>query len=153
MFKDARVVIRRARPSDVPFMRGLLEELFSIEADFEPAPEKQEKGLSALIKARNSALVLVAEKGGEVLGMCSVQVLISTAEGGRVGLLEDLVIKKGARERGVGSSLLLAALKWCAFKGLLRVQLLRDSSNSTALDFYTKRGWSGTHLVCMRRRL
>ena len=92
MFKDARVVIRRARPSDVPSMCGLLYELFSLETDFEPAPETQEKGISALIKARNSALVLVAEKGGEVLGMCSVQVLISTAEGGRVGLLEDLVI-------------------------------------------------------------
>ncbi|MDA8086869.1 MAG: GNAT family N-acetyltransferase [Nitrospiraceae bacterium] len=147
------IVIRRAGISDVPEMCGLLKELFSMESDFEPEPEKQGKGLGALINARNSALVLVAEKGGRVLGMCSVQILISTAEGGRVGLLEDLVVRSGARGAGIGSALLSEALKWCAFKGLLRVQLLRDESNSAALGFYTNRGWSGTHLVCMRKGL
>ena len=70
-----------------------------------------------------------------------------------MGLLEDLIVKSGRRGVGIGSALLLEALKWCAFKGLLRVQLLRDAASRAALDFYTGRGWSGTKLVCMRRRL
>ena len=139
--------------SDVPGMCALLEELFSIESDFGPEPEKQEKGLRSLVKKRDSALLLVAEAGGIVAGMCSVQVLISTAEGGRVGLLEDLVVRSGFRGAGIGSALLAEALRWCAFKGLLRVQLLRDADNKPALNFYKGRGWSGTNLVCMRRRL
>ncbi|MDA8388238.1 MAG: GNAT family N-acetyltransferase [Nitrospiraceae bacterium] len=151
--KTRGIAVRRARPSDVPMMCRLLEELFRMEYDFEPDAGRQEKGLRALLKRRKSAVLLVAEKAGEVLGMCSVQVLISTAEGGRVGLLEDLVVKDGLRGFGIGSALLTEALKWCAFRGLLRVQLLRDAGNGPALDFYTHRGWSGTRLVCMRRRL
>lgn len=51
MLKDPQIAIRRARLSDVPAMCGLLEELFSIESDFEPEPEKQKKGLAALVEA------------------------------------------------------------------------------------------------------
>ena len=80
--EDARIVIRRAKQSDVPEMCGLLEELFSIESDFEPEAARQQKGLMALLGSRNSALLLVAEKDGEVVGMCSVHILVSTAEGG-----------------------------------------------------------------------
>ena len=152
-FKPRGIDVRRARPSDVPAMCGLLEELFSIESDFEPDAGRQDSGLRALLKRRGSVLLLVAEREGEVVGMCSVQTLVSTAEGGEVGLLEDLVVKSGRRGQGAGSALLAEALRWCALRGLLRVQLLRDFGNAAALDFYTHRGWSNTRLVCMRRRL
>lgn len=37
-------IIRPARPDDISGMCGLLNELFSIEADFEPDPRKQAIG-------------------------------------------------------------------------------------------------------------
>jgi hypothetical protein len=43
------VLIRAARPSDIPRMTVLLAELFSIESDFTPDVEKQIRGLSVLV--------------------------------------------------------------------------------------------------------
>jgi len=38
--------------------------------------------------------------------MCSIQILISTAEGGKVALLEDLVVAENFRNMGIGTKLL-----------------------------------------------
>ena len=80
-----------------------------------------------------------------------VQILISTSEGGEVGLLEDLVIRKDYRRMGIGSQLLDGILGWSKKRNLTRVQLLRDVGNSEAHDFYLRQGWKDTKLVCMRK--
>ena len=146
------VLIRPAETADIPGMCGLLSELFLIESDFSPDSQKQATGLSLLLtgKAGLSA-VMVAEKDDEIIGMCSVQMLISTAEGGPVGLLEDLVVRKDHRGRGIGTKLLSEIFRWCALKNISRLQLLRDVDNESALKFYACNGWSSTNLVCMRK--
>lgn len=144
-------IIRQAVREDISQMCGLLSELFSIEADFAVDVEKQSRGLGLLVNgASGSSIVLVAEKAGEVVGMCSVQKLISTSEGGPVGLLEDLVVKKKNRGGGIGRHLLEAASNWCIQQNYLRLQLLRDNDNISALRFYEINGWKDTNLVCMR---
>jgi GNAT superfamily N-acetyltransferase len=142
--------IRQATVADVDAMAALLEQLFSIEADFTIDPEKQRRGLAALLD-RGDACLLVCEHGGEIVGMCSVQLLISTAEGGKVGLLEDMVIAEPWRGRGLGAALLAAAEDWSSKQGLTRLQLLADATNGPALDFYRRMGWSGTRLVALRK--
>ncbi len=75
-------------------MSGLLAELFSIEADFTVDPAVQRRGLQLLVGRR--PLLRAGGRGrGPVIGMVTLQVLISTAEGGPVGLLEDLVVGDG----------------------------------------------------------
>lgn len=85
--------------------------------------------------------------------MGSVQVLISTAEGGPVGLIEDLVVTKDFRGNGTGKRLLSEIVGWCRGKKLSRLQLLRDIRNEEAMKFYILNGWSDTDLTCMRRYL
>ena len=144
--------VRQAGPGDIPHLCGLLSELFSLEADFTIDLEKQSRGLRLLVNdSSGSSIVLAAEKAGEVVGMCSVQKLISTSEGGPVGLLEDLVVRKDCRGKGIGRHLLAAAGDWCIQQNLLRLQLLRDKDNIAAVKFYELNGWSNTNLVCMRR--
>lgn len=133
-------------------MYVLLEELFSIEADFSPDTVKQERGLTRLLRDRkDSSFVLVAETNEEVVGMCTLRVLISTSEGGEVGLLEDLVVKKDYRRMGVGSRLMSGIISWSRKRNLSRIQLLRDVDNREARDFYIRQGWNDTNLVCMRK--
>jgi GNAT superfamily N-acetyltransferase len=145
------ITIRPARTGDIPRMSALLADLFSLESDFEPDPRKQASGLELLINdSSGNSLVLVAESRGEVLGMCSVQTLISTAEGGSVGLVEDVVVRKDCRKNGIGTRLLIEVLKWCEAKGLSRVQLLADKDNGNALKFYLDRRWIATNLICLR---
>ncbi len=146
------VVIRPARADDIPQMCELLDELFSIESDFSPDRYKQAKGLNLLLGDESgSSIVSVAEEDEKIIGMCSVQTLISTAEGGPVGLIEDVVVRKDHRGKGIGKRLLSGALGWCAGKNIFRVQLLRDADNIEALKFYSANGWSDTRLLCMRK--
>ena len=133
-------------------MRDLLTELFSIESDFVPDREKQAQGLGALIAhPHGKVLVLVAVIDGLVVGMATVQALISTAEGGSVGLVEDVVVGKEHRGRGIGTMLLDGIVGWAMQGKLLRLQLLADKDNEPALKFYAGREWTSTNLTCMRR--
>lgn len=154
------LVLRQARENDLPALVGLLQQLFSIEADFQCEPRIQEQGLRHLLAkiaqaehGKEQAQVLIAESAGRVIAMCSVQVLISTAEGDEVGLLEDLIVDEAYRGTGVGSALLVEMESWSRRRGLRRLQLLADHANQTALDFYTHHQWRTTQLVVRRKYL
>ena len=146
------ITIRTAKPSDIPHLVGLLKELFTIEADFDFDQEKQTCGLKLLLDSdKDCVLVAQSLNDGKVLGMCTVQTLISTAEGGPVGLLEDLVVAADFRNQGIGARLLDEAICWAECRGLKRLQLLADKNNRPALNFYQKQGWQSTQLVCLRK--
>jgi GNAT superfamily N-acetyltransferase len=146
--------IRPAQPEDIPRLCDLLADLFTLESDFAPDREKQARGLDALIADPSaSSIVLVAVIEKKVVGMASVQTLISTAEGGRVGLVEDVFVDHAFRRRGVGEMLLDGVTVWSREQGLKRLQLLADLSNTTALDFYKKCRWNTTSLICLRKML
>jgi N-acetylglutamate synthase-like GNAT family acetyltransferase len=101
------VVIRPARVGDIPRMADLLGELFSVESGFTADRERQERGLRALIEGPpGSAQVIVAESEGTVIGMATVQTVVSTAEGGQVGLVEDVIVERELRGQGIGTRLL-----------------------------------------------
>jgi GNAT superfamily N-acetyltransferase len=142
--------IRQAKHKDIPSLRSLLQVLFTIEVGFEVDEEKQTRALGLLL-AREDALVLAAEDGGKVVGMCSVQTLISTARGGEVGFLEDLVVSPGSRRQGIGTLLLEWVCTWARQRGLTRLQLLADLTNEPALDFYERQGWFSTGFIGLRK--
>jgi ribosomal protein S18 acetylase RimI-like enzyme len=146
------ITIRTAKLSDIPQLVELLRKLFTIEADFDFNQEKQTCGLNLLLNSKE-VCILVAQllNDDKVLGMCTVQTLISTAEGGTVGLLEDLVVAADFRHQGIGTKLLAEAVNWAECRGLKRLQLLADKNNLPALNFYHKQGWQSTQLVCLRK--
>ncbi len=144
--------VRHARRDDIPALVTLLQELFSIEHDFNCDPSKQTKALQLLL-SDNRCCVFVALEQSKVIGMCSLQVVISTAEGGYVGLIEDVVVATDYRGQGIGKQLLSSMEKWAEHRGLLRLQLLADSDNQSALEFYKAVEWSNTHLIALRKYL
>ncbi len=144
--------IRTATSADIPQLVALLNALFAIEADFYFDPDKQTHGLNLLLaSAKDRIFVAASLKDNKVLGLCTVQTLISTAEGGPVGLLEDLIVAANFRHQGIGAKLLAEAVNWAECQGLKRLQLLADKNNGAALDFYQKQGWQATQLVCLRK--
>ncbi|MDD5035583.1 MAG: GNAT family N-acetyltransferase [Methylococcaceae bacterium] len=143
-------IIRFAQEADIAEMTALLRELFSIEADFRFDELKQRRGLACLLDS-STGKIWVAEEKGCVVGLCTLQVLISTAEGGPVGLVEDVVVAKDWRGRGLGRRLLEAAETWARTHGLTRLQLLADGGNRPALDFYHRLDWQETRLIGLRK--
>ena len=146
------VIIRAARPADLEALTGLLKTLFGIEADFTFNEALQQQGLRLILADERSRL-LVAEAEEVVVGMCSGQLTISTAEGGPALLVEDVVVGEEWRGRGIGRQLLEALASWARQHQVSRLQLLADRHNAPALDFYRHLGWQGTELICLRRHL
>lgn len=144
------MTLRPAEHRDLDALVRLLEALFEIEADFAFDPARQRTGLRRLMD-EGRGKVLVAEQGGEIAGMVTVQTVISTAEGGPVGWVEDLVVAEGFRGRGIGQKLLQGIEDWAASNGLTRLQLLADRNNAPALGFYERQGWTGTALIALRK--
>ena len=149
---DPSLAIRPAQPADLDALVTLLGLLFEIEADFTPDPDRQRRGLMRFLDGCGKhRCMLVAESAGEVIGMASVQTLISTAEGGWVGLVEDVVVREDRRGHGVGRRLMSAVIDWAVAHGLTRLQLLADRGNRPGLAFYRRIGWQNTQLVCLRK--
>jgi GNAT superfamily N-acetyltransferase len=148
---SAEPSIRDATTADLDALVRLLAALFSIEADFRPDAARQRRGLALMLERSDQRCVLVAERGGAVVAMVTVQLVVSTAEGGPAALVEDMVVDATERGRGLGRRLLEAAEAWAAAHGATRLQLLADRENAPALRFYERRGWRPTQLVCWRR--
>jgi GNAT superfamily N-acetyltransferase len=148
----AIVIIRKADPGDIPDLIKLLKELFIIEKDFRFNAKKQREGLKLLISnSGKTAHVLVAEHNGRCVGMITAQVVISTAEGANSALIEDMVISKNSRRKGIGSKLICAMASWCKACGIGRMQLLVYKDNLHAVRFYRNMGWRPTQLLAYRK--
>jgi len=145
-------LVRKARQEDLEQLVGLLRLLFAIEEDFSFDAAKQQQGL-ALLLHNVRGCVLAAETAGRVIGMCTGQLVISTAEGGPAVLVEDVVVDPRHRGRGIGRALMNGLVDWAGEQGATRLQLLADKNNPPALAFYDRLGWRPTALICLRQHL
>jgi GNAT superfamily N-acetyltransferase len=144
------VEIGPAGLDDLPALQKLLGELFAREHDFQPDTEKQACGLGLILDDSKRGQLFVARQGGEVIAMASILITVSTAEGGLVGLLEDVIVAKPHRSHGIGRQLLDYVLHWCRQQGLLRLTLLTDHDNHAALAFYERAGFSRSEMTVLR---
>ncbi len=150
---NAEVFVRDARFSDIPALVGLLALLFSIEEGFAFDEAKQRRGLEMMLQDTSARQVFVAEADGGVVGMCSVQTLISTAEGAAAATVEDVVVQPAFQGQGVGRRLLDALEGWCRGRGITRLHIMADRNNPPALDFYRRLEWQPTQLICLRKNI
>lgn len=150
---SADVLVRHAQAADLPALCGLLAELFSIEKDFVIDPAIQQRALRQLLARFPDACILLAVDGPRVIGMVSVQLVVSTAVGGPSGWIEDLIVTASRRGAGLGTRLLQAAETFARRQGALRVQLLVEEANRPAVDFYRRQGWTSSTMTVRRRLL
>jgi GNAT superfamily N-acetyltransferase len=142
-----------ATHEDVPRLCALLELLFSQEAEFTPERERQLAGLTAIIDDPAIGRILVLREQGEVIAMVNLLFTVSTALGGRVAMLEDMVVDETHRGSGAGSRLLEAAVRCAQDAGCRRITLLTDRTNLPAQRFYARHGFAPSEMLAMRRRL
>ena len=145
--------ITLATEKDLPTLCTLLAELFAQEVEFQPDPKRQEMGLRAILGHPDVGEVLVLRDGPDVIGMVTLLFIPSTALGGRVALLEDMIVRPDRRGCGAGSELLKAAIECAKTQGCLRVTLLTDQINQAAQRFYHRHGFVTSEMVPMRLSL
>ena len=144
--------LRKARRPDLEQLTALLRLLFTIEEDFSFNAHKQRQGLLMMLN-NDRGCILVAEEAGQVIGMCTGQLVISTAEGGPAVLVEDMVVDPAHRGQGTGRALMNSMAGWALEQGATRLQLLADKNNAPACTFYERLGWQTTALICLRHHV
>ena len=147
------VLIDFASQEDLPALADLLKELFTAESDFQPDREKQLEGLNLILENAALGRLFVLRVNGEVAGMANALITVSTAEGGRVVLLEDVIVRGGLRGRGLGRRLVQHVLDWAQSEGAKRVTLLADADNAAALAFYGRLGFVPSAMRVLRRAI
>lgn len=145
MILKNNLFISEARHNDIPYLIELLRQLFLIEKDFTFDATKHALGLQLLIDDPN-ALVTIAKFEGEIIAMVTVQTIISTAVGSKVGLIEDFVVHDDYKNLGVGSHLFTYIKQKAQEKNFKRLQLVCDNNNENAKEFYSKKSFLKSNL-------
>ncbi len=144
------VAIEPATEADLDELSEMLGELFAQESDFRPDKEKQLRGLRLIFEQPSRGRVFVLRRDGTIVGMINLLFTISTAEGGFVILLEDLVIHKEFQSHGYGTKLLQHAIDFAKQKNFLRITLLTDRPENVAQEFFRRHGFRESSMIPMR---
>ncbi len=144
------VCIEPATEADLDELSSLLGELFSEESDFRPDKERQLRGLRFIFEQPNRGRVFVLRRDKVIVGMMNLLFTISTAEGGFVILLEDLVVHRTYRDQGYGGMLLKYAIDFAKQKGFLRITLLTDRPEIRSQNFFRRHGFYESPMMPMR---
>lgn len=145
--------ISPATLDDLPQLVALLTILFTAEAELAPDPAKQERALRLILSEPEQGRIFCARQGSRVVGMVSILLTVSTAEGGLSAWLEDMVVHPDCRNGGVGEQLINHALDQARTLGCTRVTLLTDGVNTGAMRFYERAGFKRSDMVPFRRYL
>ena len=133
------VVVRWAAPKDGPRIIELDREL----ADFEklPPPDEAEAArLLAWIFESRRMEALVAELDGRIEGIALFYEGLGSFRAKPFLYLEDLVVSKAARSRGVGEALMSALAREVLARGGLRLEWAVLDWNVHAMRFYERLG-------------
>ena len=134
------VRIREARPGEEQGLLALYDGLFeppgSRPASWDPA--RAARALAGAIEG-DRATVLVAEEGGEAVGLCTAYLDLDSVRFGLRCWVEDLVVETGSRSRGAGGALLAAAAEWARERGATHLELDSGLARSDAHRFYERR--------------
>jgi GNAT superfamily N-acetyltransferase len=142
-----------ALPQDLPQLVELLGVLFENEEEFAPDAEKQRRALEMILADARVGRVFVARQDARVVAMANLLYTVSTAEGGRAALFEDLVVLPQFRGKGVGSALLRHVIEAARGEGVTRLTLLTDRGNKRAQALYRKLGFVASTMTAMRLKL
>ena len=145
--------LREAKIDDISELCELLNYLFEQEEEFKPNTEIQSEGLRRIISNSDIGVIVIAIDSNKVMGMVNILYTVSTALGGRVAILEDMVVSPKMRGKGVGSELMKFTLDIAKKNGCKRITLLTDFDNDGAHRFYQHHGFIRSSMVAFRKSI
>lgn len=139
--ENMNVIIREALPCDAESILDMVKDL-AVQHDALPmivytADDLREVGIG---KKGASVGALVAELGEKVIGIALYFYRFSTWRGPTLHI-EDLIVKKEYRGKGIGEALMNAVVEKARIEGRDRVELDVEGDNESAIAFYKKKGF------------
>jgi N-acetylglutamate synthase-like GNAT family acetyltransferase len=149
--KDDRPRVEPATIEDLPALTELVMNLFALSGDFSPDRTVQERGLELILEQPSRGRIFVVRNDDRIFGMVNLLFTISTARGGFVILMEDVVIHPDHRGQGYGTMLLNYVADFAKQKHFKRITLLTDRISEESQEFFKKRGFEYSNMIPMRR--
>lgn len=135
------ILIREPLESELAAIDGLLAELVDAIEDadeFDLATARQ--NCRALFDDPGSHF-LVAVAGGTLVGFINFTTRQTILHPAPSGLIDELVVTRTQRGRGIGRQLIAAALETCRQLGSCEVEVSTEASNQAARQFYARCGF------------
>jgi len=146
-----RPVVEPATIEDLPALTELVMELFAYSGDFMPDRDVQERGLQLILEQPSRGRIFVIRNKDKIFGMVNLLFTISTARGGFVILMEDVVIHPDHRNQGYGKMLLQHVFEFAKQKQFKRITLLTDRISAESQAFFQKNGFEYSNMIPMRK--
>jgi len=148
---EDRPRVEPATIEDLPALTELVMELFSASGDFSPDRTVQERGLQLILEQPNRGRIFVLRNNHRIFGMVNLLFTISTARGGFVILMEDVIVHPNHRGQGYGTMLLKHVVEFAKQKNFKRITLLTDKISEESQEFFRKNGFEHSSMIPMRR--
>ena len=142
--------VEPATIDDLPALTELVMDLMRRSEDFSPDRVLQERGLRLILEQPNRGRIFVVRNRDRILGMVNLLFTLSTARGGFVILMEDVIIHPDHRGQGFGSMLVDHVIDFAKKKNFRRITLLTDKISAESQEFFKKHGFDYSHMVPMR---
>jgi GNAT superfamily N-acetyltransferase len=142
--------IEAATLEDLPQLTELVMALLGEEEDFTPNRVKQEHGIRLILEQPSRGRIFVLRTDHAIVGMVNLLFTISTAEGGFVILMEDVIVHPMHRGLGYGTLLLKHAIQFAKEKKFRRITLLTDQISAESQRFFQRNGFQHSHMIPMR---
>lgn len=143
--------VEPATIEDLPALTELVMDLMSRSDDFTPDRAVQERGLRLILEQPNRGRIFVVRNKDKIFGMVNLLFTISTARGGFVILMEDVVIHPDHRGQGYGRMLVDYVVDFARQKNFKRITLLTDKMSAESQEFFRKQGFEYSNMIPMRR--
>jgi GNAT superfamily N-acetyltransferase len=145
MSLPAGVSVRRARPGDAAHVLGLIQQL-----GYAPAERRYDETFAQVVRHPEAA-VFVATEGLKVIAYLAMSQRPQIRIGGRVAVIDELVVEERRRGAGIGSALVEAALKHASELGCSRIELTTARTrDSYARGFYASLGFVEINSALLR---
>ncbi len=131
---------REARQGDLADVASLFDQYRQF---YEQAPNAQRalQFITERFTRQESVLLVAQDASGTLVGFCQLYPSFCSVEAQPVYVLYDLFVAPGARKRGAGRQLLLAAEARARVDGKVRMDLTTARTNFQAQSVYESLGW------------
>ena len=143
--------VEPASIEDLPQLVALTMDLFAHSGDLRAESQVQEHGLRLILEQPARGRIFVLRSDDTIFGMVNLLFTISTAMGGFVILMEDVIVHPVHRGHGYGSMLIEYVLDFAKKKDFKRITLLTDKISADSQHFFKKMGFEYSSMIPMRR--
>ena len=142
------VRIRPAAPGDADAAAALMAQLAG-RARGTPANGVPDR-LCRILEEPSQAIFVAQDEVGHLVGLLTIGRTQSLWHRGASALIEELVVHRAARRRGVGRALIQAAVDWARAAGCSEIGVSSELDNHDAQAFYRRTGFDDSALLLER---